>query len=161
MPFTIFHLGPALLLGMLLFNYVNLPALLLSSVIMDLEPLAVLLLGLKYPAHGFFHSFLGGTVVGVLVFFIMTALDRRVQKLMSLLKLEQKYSRRSILLACLLGVYSHTLLDSSLGYYDIQPLFPFPGNPFYIQTTTGVYLFCTLSFILGAALWIKRIKSFR
>ena len=60
MPFTPFHLGPALFLGLLLFRLVDLPTFLAANVILDLEPLAVLLLDLDYPLHGLFHSFLGG-----------------------------------------------------------------------------------------------------
>ncbi|MEM3555309.1 MAG: hydrolase [Candidatus Micrarchaeia archaeon] len=159
MPFTPFHLGPALLLGMLLFNYVSLPALIISSVITDLEPLAVLLLGLNYPTHGFFHSLLGGTATALFLFFIMSATDKEVQKLMSRIKLQQKHSKGKILLGCLFGVYSHILLDSSLGYPDIKPLFPFEGNPFSSLTYSEVYLLCTLSFFLGLALCIDKIRK--
>ena len=42
MPFTPFHLGPGLLLGLLLLSYVDLPTFLLASVIVDVEPFLAL-----------------------------------------------------------------------------------------------------------------------
>ncbi|NOQ38614.1 hypothetical protein GQ472_07065, partial [archaeon] len=63
MPFTPFHLGPALFLGLVFFRYLNLPAFLIANVIVDVEPFVVLLFGLDYPLHGFFHSFLGGSLI--------------------------------------------------------------------------------------------------
>jgi len=61
MPFTLFHLGP----GLLLLTYVDFPTFLVASVIVDIEPFLVLTLDLNYPLHGFLHPFLGGEVLSV------------------------------------------------------------------------------------------------
>ena len=48
------HLGPALLFGLILFNYFDFPTFLIANIIVDIEPLTVILLGLDSPLHGFF-----------------------------------------------------------------------------------------------------------
>lgn len=60
MPFTPFHLGPAIFFGMLLRRNMHMPTFIVANVILDVEPLLVLILGLKYPLHGYFHTFIIG-----------------------------------------------------------------------------------------------------
>ncbi|MEM3672758.1 MAG: hypothetical protein QW468_00820 [Candidatus Bathyarchaeia archaeon] len=68
MPFTPFHFGPALLLGLALFTFFDLPALLIASVIPDVEPLYVVFFGVSgYPLHGFFHSYLSASILAFFV----------------------------------------------------------------------------------------------
>ncbi len=71
MPFTPFHLGPAVLIGFILLRYTDLPTLIVASVLVDLEPLAVLVFGLPGPLHGFFHSFLGASVAAAVLTWAM------------------------------------------------------------------------------------------
>ena len=159
MPFTPFHLGPALFLGLLLFRFADFPTLLIASVILDLEPFAVLVLGLNYPLHGFFHSFLGGTIVAVVLGLIMLRLGGTARGLLKALGLEQSPSRQTIMLGSFLGVYSHIILDSPL-YADIRPFFPSSVNPFLAgDTFAGIYLqaLCILLFLVGAAMYVARL----
>jgi hypothetical protein len=67
MPFTSYHLGPGLMVGLLFLNFIDFPTFLVASVIVDIEPFIVLFFNLDYPLHGFFHSFLGGTIVALLL----------------------------------------------------------------------------------------------
>ncbi|MFW9990322.1 MAG: hypothetical protein ACFFC3_16900, partial [Candidatus Odinarchaeota archaeon] len=63
MPFTPYHLGPGLFIGLLFLSFIDFPTFLIASVIVDIEPFFVLYFNLDYPYHGFFHSFLGGTII--------------------------------------------------------------------------------------------------
>jgi len=45
MPFTPFHLGPALLLGLMLSKYIDLATFLFANILVDLEPLLSCLSG--------------------------------------------------------------------------------------------------------------------
>ena len=128
MPFTPFHLGPGLLFGLLL-SYVDFPTFLVASVIVDIEPFLVLTSNLNYPLHGFLHSFMGGTLLALILAPAMSKIRSILSPLMSFFKLEKKLSFRSVLSAALLGVYLHILLDSPL-YSDIRPFYPFDFNPF-------------------------------
>lgn len=159
MPFTPFHLGPALFLGLLLFRLVDFPTLLVASVILDLEPLSVLTLGLDYPLHGFFHTFLGGTIVAAALGLVMFRLSGIAREALRFFALEQSSSHRAIMLASFLGVYSHVLLDSPL-YADIMPFFPFSANPFFAgDTFAGIYVsaLCILLFLLGIVAYGARL----
>lgn len=57
-PLTPFRLGLGLFLGLLLINYIDFPTFLVASIIVDVEPIMVLIFDLDYPLHDFFRSFL-------------------------------------------------------------------------------------------------------
>jgi len=128
LPFTPFHLGPGLLFGLLLFNYLDLPTFLVASVIIDIEPLLALSLNLNYPPHGYLHTFMGGTIIALLLATVMSRVRGALAPLMSLFTLEQRTSFKGIVLASLSGIFSHILLDSPL-YSDIRPFYPLESNP--------------------------------
>jgi membrane-bound metal-dependent hydrolase YbcI (DUF457 family) len=159
MPFTPFHFGPALFLGLLFFQLVDFPTLLIASVILDLEPFTVLLMGLDYPLHGFFHSFLGGTIAAVVLGLIMLRLGGTARGVLKPLGLEQSPSRQAIMLGSFLGAYSHILLDSPL-YTDIRPFFPSSVNPFLASDAfAGIYVqaLCILLFLAGTVMYAPRL----
>jgi membrane-bound metal-dependent hydrolase YbcI (DUF457 family) len=130
MPLTPFHLGPGLLIGLLLLPYIDFPTFLIASVIVDVEPIVVLIFGLDYPLHGFFHSFLGGTIVALPLALVMNKIREPISPLISFFKIEQEISFKKILIAALSGIYLHILLDCPI-YTDIQPFFPLDFNPFF------------------------------
>ena len=153
MPLTPFHLGPGLLVGLLLLSFIDFPTFLVASIIIDVEPLSVVIFDLDYPLHGFLHSFFGGTIVAFLLAALMSKIRAFISPLLSMFKLEQKFSFKSILLASLSGIYIHILLDSRM-HMDIQPFFPLGFNPFLSSSTLSgleVYMLCFWCFI-GAAL---------
>ena len=123
MPFTPYHLGPGLIVGLLFLGFIDFPTFLVASVIVDVEPFLVLTFNLNYPLHGFFHSFLGGTLVALPLTLVMYRMRDKLSPLMSFFKLDQKVSFKSILVAALSGIYIHILLDSRI-YTDIQPFYP-------------------------------------
>ena len=158
MPFTPFHLGPALFFGLILLRYVNFPTFIASSIVLDIEGLLVLLLNLDYPLHGFFHSFLGGSVVAVFLAFLMVRMNGRIQRIVSPFKLGQKYSGKNIWLASFAGVFLHIVLDAPL-YPDMMPFFPLTANPFYgISPALEVYGLCVILLLAGAGLYLYRIS---
>ena len=152
MPLTPFHLGPALLLGLIFFSFLDFPTFLVANVIVDFKPILVMFLDLNYPLHGFFHLFLGGTLVALLLAFVMNKIRGKFSTLLRFFKLEQKSSFRSILLASLSGVYVHILLDSRM-HTDIRPFYPLDFNPFLSSSTLPrlwVHMLCVWCF-MGAA----------
>ena len=156
MPFTPFHLGPAVFFGLIFFRFISIPAFVIGSVIVDIEPFFVLLFGLDLPLHGFFHSILGGSVVALVVFFVMMRLDWRIQKVMGIFKLKQESSSFSVLIGAFLGVYLHVFLDSFL-YTDIRPFFPADVNPLYgLFSSDSIYSSCVVALVFGILLyWYK------
>lgn len=164
MPFTLYHLGPGLLFGLLFLSYIDFPTFLLANVIVDVEPFLVICFNLKYPLHGFLHSFLGGTLIAFLLAIVMSKLRNSFSPLMSFFRLEQKTSFKSILLASLFGIYLHILLDSRL-HQDIKPFYPFDFNPFLSHRMFVVFFeiygLCILSFIGGGVIYIIKLFTLR
>ena len=165
MPFTPFHLGPALFFGIVFFRYLNLPAFLIANVIVDIEPFVVLLFGLDYPLHGFFHSFLGGSLVALVLYLVMVRMYPYVIGVMDIFYVGQEMSRKKIMLSCFSGVYLHIILDSFI-YADIMPFFPFGVNPFYMLGGIGgshIYLSCVLMLVAGICLfyYCKKRNKFK
>lgn len=159
MPLTPFHLGPAMLLGLIFLSYVDLPTFIIANVIVDIEPMFIILFNLDLTHHQFLHTFLGGTLVAVLLTWIMKKIRSKFSQLLMFLKIEQKSSLRTILLASLSGIYIHIIVDS-LMHADIRPFYPLMVNPFlngYILSVLSVYMICIFSFIGGLIVYAIRL----
>lgn len=157
MPLTPFHLGPGSLIGLSLFSIFDLPALLIASVIVDIEPFSVLMFNLSYPLHGFFHSFLGGSIFAGLTSVAVYMFRNNIRRLTSHFKLAQESSFKKILLSSVFGVYFHILLDSPL-YSDIKPFYPLDVNPFYGMFQAGeIYFFSGISFFAAMLVYLARL----
>jgi len=157
MPVTPFHWGPNSGLGLMLFKIFDFPTLLVSCVIIDVEPFLVLVLQPDYPLHGYLHTFAFGTVAALLTAAGMHATRAPIQEIMAAFKLGQKSSGLKIAESALFGVYSHVLLDSFL-YGDIRPLYPWEHNPFlHVFSSSQVYRFCGWSFVPALVLYGYRL----
>jgi len=159
MPFTPFHLGPGLLISLIFLSFIDIPTFLIASVIVDIEPFLVLVFDLNYPLHGFFHSFLGGFIVAVLLSMVMSKIRRYFTPLLTFFKVEQSISFKKILFSSICAIFLHILLDSPI-YLDIRPFFPFEFNPFYRSTfMPGLieYLICVWCFIGAIFVYIIRL----
>lgn len=160
MPFTPFHIGPALFVG-LLFRFLFLPSFIVGSIIVDIEPFLVLMLNLNYPLHGFFHSFIGGSIIAIIISFLIFRLTKPISQIMLFIKLEQKSSLKIMILSSLAGVYIHIILDSII-YSDIKPFYPLDWNPLYnvsMLVSFEIYTFCTILFFTGIMLYLYRLKK--
>jgi hypothetical protein len=146
MPFTLFHLGPALAIGLPLRKYVHVPTFIVANVILDVEPLLVMFFGLNYPLHGYLHTLLLAFMVGLLLALVMFKLEGTMQPAYKLLLLEtsNNYGAKPFILAGISGTMLHVLLDAPL-YSDIHPFFPFAANPL-LETGTlagmDVFVLC-------------------
>ena len=153
MPLTPFHIGIGLALGMLLFRYINLPAVLLASVIVDIEPIYCMFIG-NCQLHGFSHTFIGGTLFAIAVIIIIVALRTHLSKISKIFRVEQDYSLKSIVLASFVGVYAHLVLDSFM-HGDMNPFWPIEGNPLLGKISNSLCLdLCIAGFFAGIAIYI-------
>jgi hypothetical protein len=155
MPFTPFHLGPALGFGLPLRNYMHLPTFILANVILDVEPFLVLFFGLNYPLHGYLHTFLLAFFVGLALGYVMFLLERIFHPLYRIFLLESrnKLSLKSFFAAGVSGTMLHALLDSPL-YGEMQPFFPLTINPLYNPALSlEIYCFCVWMGILGIIMY--------
>jgi hypothetical protein len=155
LPFTPFHLGPALSLGLPLRKYIHAPTFILANVAVDVEPFLVLFLRLNYPLHGSLHTyafaFLLGLGLGLGMFFLETFL-RPVYKVL-LLEPNRTFGIRAFMVAGALGTMLHVLFDSPL-YADIQPFYPMTTNPLYNSVSSlEIYLASVWLGILGVVFY--------
>ncbi len=156
MPFTPFHLGPGLAIGLPMRRHLHVPTFIAASVLVDVEPLLVLILGFDYPLHGYLHTFLLAVPAGLLIGLVLFGLERYLQPLYSALLLETEsiYSLKSFLAAGALGTGLHVLLDTPL-YSDITPFFPIMANPFYNPTLAlEIYGLCVIAGLLGIVYYL-------
>jgi hypothetical protein len=155
MPFTPFHLGPAVCLGVPLRNYFHAPTFILANIIIDIEPLIVLTAGLNYPLHGYFHTFLAAVFVGIAFGLVMFFLEKHMHPLYSALQLEQevKSNKAKFVVAGILGTTLHVLFDSPL-YSDIKPFYPLNANPLYgLVSSSEILLVCVWMGVLGVTFY--------
>lgn len=148
MPFTFFHYGPALFVGLIFLNYINLPTLIIATTIVDIEPLLVLVLKLDAPHHGLTHTFLGGAFIAAALAVIMC-------------RLMPKEKKSAVWIASITGVFLHVLVDAPM-YDDIRPFYPLNINPFYTgDSTIGicVLLFLGALLIAGYMLTKKKLRA--
>ena len=156
MPFTPFHFGPALGLGLPFRKYVHAPTLIVANVIVDVEPFLVLLLGLRYRLHGYFHTFLLAFLVGLALAYVMFLLERVLHPLYKvfLLEADDGLTLKSFVVAGVFGTCLHVLLDSPL-YADICPFYPITANPLLNPALTlGVYSLCVWMGVLGIIYYV-------
>ena len=153
MPFTPFHLGPAVFLGFPMRKYLHAPTFILANVIVDVEPALVLMLGLNYRVHGYLHTFLFAMFTGLLLGYGMWLVERFYRPFFQRIHLEEgdPLKLRSFLFAGVLGTWLHVLLDSPL-YTDIRPFYPVSLNPLYAPALNSViYNLCVWLGIMGLA----------
>ena len=131
MPATTIHVGLPGLLSYYRPKKVDLIAALLGSMIIDLDFFFFLIF--KMQIHGYFHTFLGATFVALILSFFISHCQPSVLKLKKLLHWETESNLKSIILGALLGTYSHVIIDGIL-YTEMNPFFPFSGNPIFINS---------------------------
>ena len=161
MPFTPFHLGPALFLGIPLRKYIHAPTFILANVILDVEPLLVLTLGLNYPLHGYLHTFIAAISIGVIFSLAMFFLERIMHPLYKTLLFETDaiLKKRSFLIAGVMGTMLHVLFDSPL-YPDIKPFYPLAANPLYGSASSlEISLLSVWMGILGITFYLLLVLS--
>lgn len=152
MPFTLLHLGPALAFGVPLRKYVHLPTFIVANVILDAEPLLVILFRLQYPRHGYLHTFLLAIAVGLLLGYMMFKLEKPLKGFYSKLQLEtnKNLPLKSFFIAGVSGTALHVFFDALL-YSEMHPFFPLLTNPFlsFHISSLSVYLLCFWLGVLG------------
>jgi len=154
MPFTPYHFGPSALVGLPLNRYIDIPVFVLANVVVDLEPLAVMVFNLNYPLHGYLHTFLIGGLAGLAWGFVAYPLRPLFAWIMNPFGLGYKPTLAKMMLSGLLGAMFHVFTDSFL-YKEMNPFWPIAGNPLYaVLRYRTVLLACEVSLILAIVLYL-------
>ncbi len=153
MPFTPFHIGPALLISGLLGKRINFTAIILSSTVIDIRATYCLFAGCL-PLHGPLHTYLGATLFALIISAGVYSIKGIFQRITDTFGLFQEYSIPVILSSSLIGTFSHVFLDSFL-YTDIIPFWPLNSNPFLALVSSSlVYNACSLSFLIAIGIYL-------
>jgi len=146
MPFTPVHLGFAIFIFSIL-PFVDPIALLIGTVIIDVEPIFYLITGIGQ-MHGIMHS-----TLGVMVFVVPTSLISWLcYKFLKLDRYLPKYNIYISLLSGILGLFSHIFFDAIL-YSEIMFFYPFSntsGILYNLIPSFAVYLMLGIMFLVGA-----------
>ncbi len=157
MPLTPYHMGTALLVALLLYPKLDIPAFIVASVIVDLEPLMVILGLLPWSMHGRFHSLTLTLPMALLVAGLFNIYRNHRPPLKSSRILPHLPSTRNTILSAIAGVWMHVILDAFL-YSDISLLYPLNWNPLYESVSGSLILnFSVIS--IPIALILYMIKS--
>ena len=161
MPLTPFHLGPGLFLGVLTIKFFNFWAILFGSIVMDIEPMVLLIVNPCYhcPHHSFFHSILGAILGSLILAAILWRVRARLDKISLKFKIQQPFSFKILFSSSLIAWLIHIFFDS-LTHFDVFPFWPSKYNPIYI----GPSAYWPLSFlfvifgIFGLFIAYKKLK---
>lgn len=128
-----------------------------ANVLIDVEPLYFMLTE-QYPLHRFFHTYIGASLVVLLILglFISVRKLSRITYLPNILGWKQ-LEVMQIFVGATLGAYSHIALDS-LMHGDIQPFAPFSeANPLLgIVSLDALHGSCVISGIAGIIIVVFR-----
>ena len=161
MPFTPFHMGPALAIKAVSGRHFSLMVFGFSQVAMDVEPLVRIVRG-DALLHGFTHTYLGATLIALVSaivgrplcqFLLKCWMSDRHSAFLNRLRGPTLISWPAAVIGAFVGAYSHVLLDSIM-HSDMQPFAPLsPANPLlHIIPTDALHLICAASAAAGALL---------
>jgi len=153
MPFTPYHFGPSAIIGLPLNRYVDIPVFVLANVVIDFEPLAVMMFTLDYPLHGFVHTFLIGGLIGLLFGLCAYPFSSLFKPLMQLFRLPYQTGILKMVLSGLFGIWLHVFIDSFL-YKEMHPLWPLAGNPLYRTVNSStIHFVCEICLIAAIVIY--------
>ena len=161
MPFTPYHIGPHLLLGLVLIGVIDIPTFILANVAVDLEPLFVMMGYIDGPLHGLSHTFIGSLGLGLVLGVISIPLIPLYKSIFERLKLPYNTTKLTIVISAILGCWFHVITDAPI-YSDIEPFYPLFDNP--VKESLSYHFvakFCLACFPLAFILLIIRIRNFR
>jgi len=162
MPLTPFHLGPGLFLGAIALGLFNLWALLLGSVVMDIEPLVLLIINPCYscPHHGVLHSIFGAIIGSLILAAILHGLREPLNKISLEFKISQSFSFPVLFFSSFSAWLIHIFLDN-LTHYDVFLFWPSKYKPLFIGPEIYWplnFALLTLGIISLIILWLKLKK---
>lgn len=155
MPFTPFHMGPGIFIKVLLQGSFSLFIFGCSQILMDIQPLVVLLTG-NGNLHGFSHTHIGASLIAVLAAITGKYLTDYGFWVLSIYRKEPPIITTwpVTFSSSFIGTFSHVILDSVM-HGDMKPFYPLPlqNKMLGIISLNQLHLLCIYSAIMGAVLY--------
>lgn len=165
MPFTPLHMGPGMVVKAAMPRHFSIIVFGATQIAIDIEVLRYLMRG-DYPLHGFWHTYLGATIVAIGFGVIGKPISQWIKRMWNCLAPKSKAIDLSAavpttwtasLSGAFIGLYSHILLDS-LYHTDIMPLQPF-SNTNHLRGYMSPYtldILCVAAGIIGLIWFFTR-----
>lgn len=147
MPFTPFHLGPGILLALLFVKRLDFPTFVAASVIIDWRAALVFLGFWSGPRHAWVHTYLGATLMAILLGGATVYLRPLIDDQLKEMKIVQKFTPRKIFLSAFAGTFLHVTIDA-MHHPLMQPFMPLDIKPLYGLATTFELRIVTFSMLL-------------
>ncbi len=135
MPITPYHFGPSGLLGLLFRRWIDPVVFVAANIVVDVEVLVSFFRLSNETAHRVWHVhtlLIGGIVGGLfgLACWDIRPVRRLIERIGRALRIPYTATVGKMILGGALGIWLHVLIDS-VYHYDVQPLWPWPYNPFH------------------------------
>lgn len=155
MPFTPIHMGPGIFIKSLLRGSFSLMVFGWTQIVMDIQPLIVLLSGEGH-LHGFSHTYIGAIIIAILAGISGKYLSEFGLKVLRISKYENPIliAWWVVFLSAFIGSFSHVLLDSIM-HLDVEPFFPFTldNQLLSLISVPMLHKVCLYSGLAGAAIF--------
>ena len=149
MPFTYFHFGPALLIGLLVYRYLDFPTFVAANVVTDWRAALVFLGFWPPPRHSWVHTYLGSFLMALILSEAMVYVRPYLSSQLEEVGLDSDYSVGKILISAFTGVTLHITLDA-FHHPSMNPFYPFMEKPLYgLMSTVEVALFASFLGLLA------------
>ena len=167
MPITPYHFGPSGLLGLLFRRWIDPVVFVAANIVVDVEVLMACFGFSNASPHRVWHVhtlLVGGIVGGIfgLACWDIRPIRRLIEWLPRALRIPYTATARKMILGGALGIWLHVLIDS-VHHFDVQPLWPWPYNPFYrwwigfrIQPQVQHWIqgICLICLVAAIAVWL-------
>ncbi|MFB6191460.1 MAG: hypothetical protein ABEJ64_03450 [Candidatus Nanohaloarchaea archaeon] len=120
MPFTPFHFGPAILIGLLLLDYIDFPTFVAANVIVDWRATLVFFGVIDGPLHSWPSTYPGALLSAIFLGGFMVYLRPLLDGYLKEAGIKQEMSNIKIFSGAIAGVLLHVTLDA-FHHPDIQP----------------------------------------
>ncbi len=155
MPFTPFHMGPGILVKALLQGSFSLMVFGWAQIIMDIQPLFVLITGDGH-LHGFSHTYVGATLLAVFSALSGKYLSEIGLRIIGISDSSTpiKITWRVAFISAFIGTYSHVVLDSIM-HNDVEPFYPLSqaNGVLGLITVSQLHMFCIYSALAGGIIY--------
>ncbi len=155
MPFTPFHMGPGILIKALLQSSFSLMVFGWAQIIMDIQPLFVLISGTGH-LHGFSHTYIGAILLAVFAALSGKYLAEFGLLVIGIAKKDNPLiiSWPVAVISAFIGTFSHVFLDSIM-HTDLEPFYPMTEHNSFLAliTTPQLHSFCIYSGLIGAVIY--------
>ena len=155
MPFTPIHMGPGIFIKALLQGSFSLMVFGWAQIIMDIQPLFVILTGEGH-LHGFSHTILGASLLALFSALSGKYLSEIGLKVINISKPSNpvNITWNIAFSSAFIGTYSHVILDSIM-HSDVEPFYPYSkaNDLLGLISIDALHQFCLYSALTGAIIY--------